>query len=572
VQPSEASRVAHAERGQIVQLAVQVLVYATVAYLVLSPLAMLLYGSIRTAPPGAPGAFTLANFREILNPRYLTSLENTLVLGVSAAFICTAVGTCLAWLVFRTDVPGRRALAVVITSTFYFPSFLTAEAWGILLAPKSGLLNNLARTLVPELEGLNVYSLTGMVWVTALAYIPYTFLFLAGPFQSMDPALEEAASMSGASRTRIVFTVTLPLVSYAILSGAFLTFILTVGLFGVPAIIGMPAQIYVLVTQIYSLLEFYPSNYQVAAALAVLLMAVTAIGVGLQRHITGQRAHTTITGKGYRPKPLSLGRLRWLAFALCVGYFVLAVLLPTLALVYVSLQRFYTGTLDLARLTVHNYREILFSYPITWRAFRNSLVLSAGGATLAIALSALVSYMVVKGRMRTRGFLETLTMLPAAVPGLVISVGLLWAYVQSPIYGTIAILLVSYLTHYLPQGFRVVSSNLVQMDDALEESARVSGASWLRTLKDIILPLVRPALASGWLLLFVVFFRELSSAVLLYSHGNEVLSVAIWDLHQNGNLGMLAALAVLMLLVVYAVFFVLQAVSGGLAVRPSAEA
>ncbi|HEY8370731.1 MAG TPA: iron ABC transporter permease [Thermodesulfobacteriota bacterium] len=562
---------ARAGRGHLAQVVVQTAVYATVAFLVLSPIAMLLYGSVRTAPPGAEGAFTLANFREILSPRYLEALKNTLVLGASAAVLCTVVGTALAWLVFRTDLPGRRLLAVLVTSTFYFPSFLTAEAWGILLAPKSGLLNNLGRTLLPGFDGINIYSLAGMIWVTALAYVPYTFLFLAGPFQSMDPALEEAASMSGASRARTVFTVTLPLVSYAILSGALLTFILAVGLFGVPAIIGMPAQIYVLVTQIYSLLEFYPSNYQVAAALAVLLMGVTVAAVWLQRFITGRRSHTTITGKGYRPRPFPLGRLRWIAFGLCVGYFVLAVLLPTLALLYVSLQRFYTGTLDFSRFTLHNYREILFVYPITWRAFRNSLVLSAGGATVAIALSALVSYMVVRGRMRARGLLETLTMLPAAVPGLVISVGLLWAYVRSPIYGTIVILLVSYVTHYLPQGFRVVSSNLVQMDNALEESARVSGASWLRTLKDIVLPLVRPALASGWLLLFVAFFRELSSAVLLYSHGNEVLSVAIWDLHQNGNLGMLAALAVLMLLVVYGVFFVLQAVGGGVAGRPQAE-
>jgi iron(III) transport system permease protein len=558
---------ARAGRGYLVQLVVQAVVYAAVAYLVLSPVALLLYGSVRTAAPGAEGAFTLANFREILSPRYLGALENTLLLGASTAVLCTVVGTALAWLVFRTDMPGRRWLGILITSTFYFPSFLTAEAWGILLAPKSGLLNNLARVVLPDLEGVNIYSLGGMVWVTALAYVPYTFLFLAGPFQSMDPALEEAAAMSGASRKRIVFTVTLPLVSYAILSGALLTFILAVGLFGVPAIIGMPAQIYVLVTQIYSLLEFYPSNYQVAAALAVLLMGVTVVAVWVQRYITGRRAHTTITGKGYRPRPFPLGAIKWAAFALCVGYFVLAVLLPTLALLYVSLQRFYTGTLDLSRFTLHNYREILFSYPITWRAFRNSIVLSAGGATVAILLSALVSYMVIKGRMRTRGLLETLTMLPAAVPGLVISVGLLWAYVQSPIYGTIVILLVSYVTHYLPQGFRVVSSNLVQMDDALEESARVSGASWLRTLKDVVVPLIRPALVSGWLLLFVAFFRELSSAVLLYSHGNEVLSVAIWDLHQNGNLGMLSALAILMLLVVYGVFFLMQATYGGATTR-----
>lgn len=556
------------QRGYATQRLVQWMTYLTVAYLVLSPLLLLAYGSVRTAPPGAEASFTLENFRQILDPRYLTALGNTLILGVSVAIICAGLGTLLGWLVFRSDMPARGLMAVLITSTFYFPSFLTAEAWAILLAERSGLINNMVRAIFPEFGGLDIHSMGGMIWVSAISYVPYTFLFLAGPFQSMDPSMEEAAAMSGASRWRIVFTITLPLVSYAILSGALLTFILAVGLFGVPAIIGMPAQIYVLATQIYSLLEFYPSNYQVAAALSVLLMLVTIIAVWAQRYITGRQSYTTITGKAYRPRLVELGRLRGLAFAICIVYFVIAVLLPTLALLYASLQRFYTGVLDFSQLTLHHYYEVLFVYPITGRAFVNSLILSAGGATVAVVLCVLIAYIVLKSTLRGRATLETLTMLPAGVPGLVISVGLLWAYIRSPIYGTVFILLVSYVTHYLPQGFRIVSSNLIQMDDSLEESARVAGATWLRNLRDIVLPLIRPALVSGWLLLFVAFFRELSSAVLLYTHGNEVLSVAIWDLHQNGNLGMLSALAIIMLAAVYAVFFLMQWTGAGMMTKP----
>ena len=333
---------------------------------------------------------------------------------------------------------------------------------------------------------------------------------------------------------------------------------LAIGLFGVPAILGLPANIYVLATQIFSLLEFYPSNYGLAAALAMLLSVVTILTVVLQRYFLNRKSHTSITGKGYRPKLVDLGRGRWIAFAICMAYFFVAVALPVFAFGYVSLQRFYTGHVDFSTLTLHHYREMLFSYPVTGRAFRNSFILSAGGATLAIILCTLISYMVVKGRSVFRGWLEMLAMMPAAIPGLVISVGLLWAYIRSPIYGTMIIMLVSYITHFMPQGTRVISSNLVQVDNALEESARVSGASWLRTLKDIIMPLIKPAMITGWLLLFVAFFRELSTAVLLYSHGNEVLSVVIWDLHQNGNLGALSALAIMMLVVVYITFFAIQ--------------
>ena len=552
-------------RGVLTQWLVQSTIWLVVGYLVLSPITMLIYGAFRTAPPTAAGDFTLANFGVILSGNYLEAFWNTLIVGLSTAAGCTVLGTALAWLVFRTDMPGRKVLAILITSSFYFPSFLTAEAWVTLLEPKSGMLNNIFRLAAPHFRGLDIHTLTGIVWVATLAYVPYTFLFLAAPLQSIDPSFEEAAAMSGAKRARVVFTVTLPLVSYAILSGALLTFILAVGLFGVPAVIGMPAQIYVLATKIFQLLAFYPSNYQVAAALSVLLMALTIAAVWLQRYIVGRRTHTSITGKAYRPRPMPLGNLRWPAFALCVGYYALAVLLPLCALLYLSFTRFYTGMLDFSHLTWDHYYQILFVYPITGRAFWNSFVLSSVGATVAIGICTLVSYMVIKGTGRLRGMLETVTMMPSAIPGLVIAVGLLWAYIRTPIYGTVLILLVSYVTHYLPQGFRIVSSNLIQMDSALEESARVSGASWLMTLKDIVIPLIRPALISGWLLLFVAFFRELSSAVLLYTNGNEVLSVAIWDLSQNGNLGMLSALAILMLIVVYALFFAIQSFGAGMA-------
>ena len=524
-----------------------------VSTLVLLPVGALLYGSLRTAAPGVEGSFTLDNYAQLLSPRFLASLQNTLIVSISSTILCMLFGAFLAFLVARTDMPARGLMSVLLTSSFYFPSFISAQAWVLLLAPRSGILNNFIQDNLPGLPVIPIYSLGGIIWVVTLAYIPYVFLFLLAPFRSIDPSLEEAALTAGATMARTIWRVTLPLVSYALVAGGLITFILSAGLFGAPAILGTPVRIFLIPSQIYSLLSFYPANYPAAAALGGLLLAVTVIGVLLQRAaLRGQYA--SITGKGYRPRPIGLGRFRWLALAVCLLYFLLAVALPIAALLYSSFTPFYTGRLRFDAFSLANYQQVLFSLPATGRAFLNSFILSAGGATLAMVVAGLTSYLVIKGRMPGRQVLDVLSMMPVAFPGIVIAVGLIWVYIRTPIYGTVLILIVSYVTHYLPHGVRAISSNLVQLDDSLEESARISGATWLRTLRTVVLPLIRGAFVSGWLILFVAFFRELSSAILLYTPGNEVISVLIWDLYQNGNFGLMAALAMVTLVLIYTVF------------------
>lgn len=540
--------------GNLCPQLVQYGVTLVVALLVLLPLVMLIYGSLRTAPPGAPGTLTFEHYGNLLTPQVADALWNTLILAIAVSLGCMGFGTLLAWLIFRTTMPGRMPLAVLIAASFYFPSFLSAEAWALLAAPRSGALNVLIRSFWPDFVGINIYSLAGMIWVMTLAYVPYVFLFLAAPLRSLDPTLEEASLVAGAGMRRTVRAITLPLVSYAILAGALITFVQAAGLFGVPAVLGLQARIWVLATRIYNSITYYPPDFSGAAALSMVLLALTICGVFAQRQITGRVLYTAITGRGYRPRLVDLGPWRWVGLAACLAYLGLGLVLPLLALLYASLVPYYDGRIDLSQLTLANYRDVLFVYPVTWRAFKNSFVLSAGGATVGVALAALVSYVVLKSRTAGRGLLDFLAMSPAAFPGMVIAVGLLWAYITTPLYATVWLLMVSYVTHYLPHAVRTTSSNLVQLDDALEESARVAGASWWRGLSDVVLPLIRPAMLSAWLLLFVAFFRELSSAVLLYTHGNEVVSVVIWDLHQNGNLGYVSALAIIALALIYAIF------------------
>lgn len=547
---------AWAARGDLGPRLLQYGVTAVVAVLVLLPLSMLVYGSLRTAPPGAPGEYTLEHYQSLFTPQVADALWNTLILAVSVSAACVAFGLLLAWLIFRTDMPGRVPLAILIAASFYFPSFLNAEAWALLAAPRSGALNVLLRAQWPEFGGINIYSLGGMIWVMTLAYVPYVFLFLAAPLQSLDPSLEEASLVSGATMRRTVRAITLPLVTYAILAGALITFVQAAGLFGVPAVLGLQARIWVLATRIYSSITYYPPDFSGAAGLSMVLLLVTVCGVFAQRKITGRMHYTAITGRGYRPRLVGLGRWRWAGLVVCLAYLAMGIVLPLLALLYASLVPYYDGRIDFSRLTLANYRDVLFVYPVTWRAFKNSFILSAGGATVGIVLAALVSYVVLKGRTAGRHALDFLAMCPAAFPGLVIAVGLLWAYITTPLYATVWLLMVSYVTHYLPHAVRTTSSNLIQLDDSLEESARVSGAPWWRGFIDVVVPLIRPAMLSGWLLLFIAFFRELSSAVLLYTHGNEVVSVALWDLHQNGNLGYVSALAIIALTLIYAIFAV----------------
>jgi len=527
------------------------------AYLVLFPSVVLMLESVRDAA----GRWTVAWYVQVYSTGgNYQALVNSLMVGAGSAAFATLLGTLLAWIVTRTDTPCRTLLEVAALVPFICPPFIGALAWTLLGSPNTGLLNQWARKLSGIERFMNIYSLGGMVLVIGLYTAPFVLLIVGGALRSMDASMEEASMMAGAGQAATTVLVTLPMVAPAILAGAFLAFVLALEQFGVPAVLGLPARIPVLTTKIWTTISEYPPQYGQGAALCVVLLLLTVVGVLLQRQLLQRRRFTTVTGKGAHPRLVRLGGLRFLALGLGVVYLVAAMVLPMGVLILASFRSVWTQQLAWSQLTLGNYGYILVQYPLSRLAMTNSILLGAGGATLGILLAAIVSFLTLRARLPGHLALGQLAMLPLAFPGTVLAYGMLRAWIQPPLvlYGTMWILLAAYVGRYLPYGVQSTSSSLAQIHPELEESSLMSGASWPATFRFITIPLLRSGVLAGWILLFVSFLRELSASVLLYTPKQVVLSVALFDLWASGDIGYLAALSVLMIAVAVAALAALR--------------
>jgi iron(III) transport system permease protein len=539
----------------------QIGVIGLLCLMILYPAAHIFAASVRDTD----GSFSLRWFQQAYtNPRNYWAILNTIAIASGAALVATVAGTFLAWAVVRTDMPGRRLIEMTAIVPFITTPFLGALSWVMLANPTTGLLNQLWVAIGASGPLLNIYSLTGIIFVEALYEMPFVFLMVAGALRSMDPTLEEAALSSGASLLRTTFTVTLPLALPAILGGAFLVFALAAEQFGVPAVLGAPSKIRVLTTSIIESEVSYPPRHGLGAALCITLLVIALGGLWLQRRALGKRSYTTVSGKGSRAQRIALPGWRWVICAICLGYIVLSVVLPVGTLVLSSIRTMWTADIRLDQFTLQHYRYVLFDYPITHRAVINSLFLAVVGATVTILLCALISVLSQRTKLPGRRVLDYLSMLPLGFPGVVLAFGLLQAWINPPIvlYGTIWILFIAYATRYLPVGVRATSSTLMQIHPELEEASLSCGAGWFRTFRSITLPLLKPGIIAGWALLFVAFTRELSASVLLYSPTLEVFSVAVYDLAQAGSFRALSALAVLQIIVSVAVLAIVKKAAG----------
>ena len=535
-------------------------------WLVLYPLLVLLIGSVRTDLPMRPGTFTLANFAAIFaNSENLDAIVNTVVSSTCATVAAVVIGVSLAWVTSRTDTPARRFFDNVFVIPYYLSPFVGAIAWTILANPRIGFVNNFfTATLGFEDAPINIYSLPGLVFVMALYYSPIVFLFTAGALRSMDPALEEASRIHGVGALATTLRVTLPVVAPAITSSALLVFLNAAGQFGIPAVIGIPMHYDVVTTRIWIGLGYFPPKYTEAAAFAMVLLAISGAIVFVQHRMLANRSYVTVTGKGFRPAVASLGRLRYLALAACILYFLLSIVLPYGALIFTSFQPYLTFAFEPGAWTLEQYAEVLFNNPLTARATVNSLFLGAAGATLTILFSLIISYIVQRTHVKGRALLDYLATLPAAVPAVVFAVGLLWGYIflPVPIYGTIWMLLIAYIAHYIPFGVRATTSGLAQIGVELEESSRVHGEGWAGTMRRIVVPLLKPALTVGWILLFVEFIRSLSLSILLYTPQSVVMPVVIYELYETGAYPALAAFSVLQTALVFVAIYAARKIAG----------
>jgi len=554
----------------LLQARVLVVVAAVVVvgYLAVVPLYYLLWGTFFDAE-----GFTLDAFARAYGAAGIDSMVvNSFVFALGAAVLSLATGTVLAYLNVRTDVPFRGLFFAASMVPLIIPGILYTIAWIFLASPEIGLLNAALRPLVGGRNLLDVFSIPGMIWVEGLHLSPLVFLLMVAAFRSMDPSLEESALMSGASRWKVFRTITVPLVRPAIVASVLIMVVRSLESFEVPALLGLQNGTYVFTSRIYFTLRTYPPDLGGAGALATGLLAVAVLGVFLSNRVgRGTRSYQTVTGKGFRPRPIPLGRLRPVMGGLIIAYFAVTVVLPLAVLAWASVLKFYQAPSREAfdSLTLANYQALLDSRS-AFRALRNSLLLGVGSATVVMALMAVAGWLVVRSRLPGRQLVDQASFLPLVVPGLVLGLSLSFVYLRSPIpvYGTLFILLIAYCTRYLPYGMRYATTSLHQISGELEESAHVSGAGWWQTFRRVLVPLMFPGLVAGWVYIFVVSFRELSSSILLYSPGNEVLSILIWEQFENGRFTVLSALGVVMVLTLVVVVTIAYRLGARVGLRP----
>jgi iron(III) transport system permease protein len=526
------------------------LVCAVTAYLVLPPLFSVIQTSLTTTTiAGAIDEFTFRHYRDVLfGLRLAAPLANTFYFAIGSSLLATLIGGIIAWLVTRTDTPLRGLGYFTAFASFGTPFILYTIGW-LLLLGKSGPVNAWLRSLF-DLPGplFNVYSLPGMVLIEAFLWSPLVFLMLAASFRSMDPLLEEASAACGASGWQTMRKVSLKLMLPAMFSVILLVFIRAFEAFEIPALVGLPGDVQVLTTSIYLDAHRMPPRYGTAGAFSVLLMLIVAAALYFYSRTTQEAARFhTVTGKGYRPRLVQVGRWRYATAGLLALYAFCLLALPFLIILWASLLPFYSHpSLEaLSRLTLRNY-ETVIKFPKLFEAVRNSMLLGVGSATLVMGLTTLASWILVRTRLKARWLLDLLTTLPLVFPGIVMGLAILRFYltVPIPIYSTLWILLVAYVARYIPYGIRYTHAGLLQLHRELEEAAYSSGASWVNCFRRITLPLLTPSFLGGWVFVFLISAKELAMSILLASPRTPVVSVTIFELWENAQIGELAAFGV----------------------------
>ena len=520
-------------------------------FLVIYPLLMLVFGALSDSNPVIDGFGkfkpSAKHFIEVLgNENVHLAFFNALAACGGGTILAVVIGLAFSWIVVRTNTPFKGFIAAASMVPLFVPPLVAGVAWGILGSPKTGLLNTALKWMNIDFR-FNFYSMSGLIIVFGMYYAPYVYMFTASALRNMDPSLEEASEVSGASAFTTIFTVTFPLIAPAILAGSLLSFVVMLGIYGVPAALGAPANISVLTTYIFKLTAWSPPLYNTAAAVAILLMVVTAILVWAQQRILSGRSFATVAGKAFRPRSLNLGKWRWFTFSLAMTYLMIVVVLPTLALVIAAFRKFlfikdFDALFDMRQYSWVHFNSV-FDNPLTmlsiWNTLKVGVITALVGGTLAFA----IGYTVFRTQVAGRKSIDLLSTLPVAIPGLVVGVAYLWAWIGLPggLYGTIWILALAFVARFIPDTVKALSTSFLQIHRELEEAAWICGRGLLGTIRTIVLPLARPGVVASMTLLFVLAIRELGSSLFLYTSDTTVMAVLLLDYYEGGNIGKTAA-------------------------------
>jgi iron(III) transport system permease protein len=551
-----------------------VLLLILLVYLVIGPIVMLILSSAEDTSAGVaispPFPWTIDNVVTVLaDPRTYAILGSTLVFSIACLVIAFVISLTLAWLVERTDLPFPGFVYVITVAPAGMPGVISAIAWGLLMNPTNGVLNLVLRHFGGGTQGpLNAYTLPGMIFVQSLALVPLTFLLVTASLRNMNPNLEDAARTSGASAWTVLRRVSVPLLTPVLIGALIYQFVTVVEGVDIPLVLGLPGHVTVFSTQVY--LTTHPAfglpNYGVSSMYGILLLILAAAPLLLYyRVIRKAQDYATVGGKSFRPRKQRLGRWRWIAFALIMLYVLVSFVLPLLMLIYASLQP-YLGLFSFesfSRFTLAGWTSTLGS-SLFWSSLGNTIAVGLGAAAAVMLLSVGLSWIIVRAKSRISWLTDALAFIPHAIPGVVIALAVLLIYlvIPVPVFGTIWIIVIAMATQYLSLGTRLATGGISQIQIGLEEAARTSGARGWRVWGRVLLPLLRPVLINGFLLVFLNSIKNLTLPLVLQSSDNVVLSTLIWTSWNDGKVAETAVLSVILTAVTVVASILLRRFSG----------
>lgn len=554
------------------QILLMSLLLLVVAFLVLTPLSLLVFNSFQLGRPGEPIVYGLDGWRKAFtSPGILDAMVNTFTLAITRQAVALVIGIFIAWLLARTDIPMKGPLELFFWLSFFLPALPLTMGWILLLDPKYGLLNqwllNLGLFKEPP---FNIYSFWGIVWVHLSATIGIKVMLLTPAFRNLDAALEESSRIVGASALGTLVRIVVPLMMPAILVTTILGLIRSLEAFEIELVLGVPIGLHVYSTKIHELVTWEPPQFPPAMALSALFLLVLLLLVAAQRFYTGRKIYTTVTGRGFSVRPTHLGRWRYPAFALVLLLALGITLIPTVLLIMGTFMKLF-GFFNIPEpWTLDNWRQAL-SDPVLFRSLWNTVAIGLGAGIVGVVFYSLIAYVIVKSRFGGRALLDFLSWLPWSIPGILLGVALLWTFLQTkifiPIYGTIYLLMIAMVIKSMPFGAQLIKSVLLQLGDDLEEASRICGGGWLYTYRRIIFPLLLPALITVALVGFISAARDISTVVLLGTGKSRTLSLLMLDFAAGAEFEKATVVAVIIVALVAAAALITRALGGQISIR-----
>ncbi len=535
---------------------------ALLVFMLAYPMGLLFLKSFAINRPGQPTAWGLDGWIAAFSDRGLPiALANTFSLGAVRVAITSVLAIFFAWVVTRTDTPCKGFIELMLWLGFFMPLLPMTLGWVLLLDPHYGLINKfLIKIFHLSAAPFDVYSYWGIVWCHLAFSTSVRFLLMTPAFKNMDAALEEAARISGSNNLGVLLRITVPILAPALLVSTALGFIRSLESFEIELVLGIPAKIYVISTKVYDFIHWEPPLYGQATALCSIFLVMIFLLIWLQKVLLRGREYTTITGRSYAVRSFSLGPWRWVTFAFCMLFILAMIIVPLATLTMGTFMEFF-GNFDLEQPWTARHWATAFADPIFFRSLKNTLVLGVGAGLLGTLLYALISYYIVRTRFACRGLIDVLSWLPWALPGILISLALLWVALGSGslvrlIYGTVFLLIMAIIIKEMPLGSQIIKASVMQISKELEEASTTSGASWLSGFRRILLPLLRPTMIAVGIIVFISAVRDIPTLVFLSTHNSRTISLLMLDYIAEANMEKAAVLGVFIVFLIFALLFV----------------